>query len=184
MTIVATAGTRIDDVSLTLTRGAAIAGVIRDTAGLPVLNAIVSALRLLPDATLATPVTARADDRGAYRIFGLGAGSYVVSASRPPTVAQGDIAELSAEAIDRKLEALRARRATAAGPPSQPQISPAETTSTYVPVFHPQAYSRQMLLALRWRMETIAPERTSCWIGCSPWRSTAPCRAHPQARRS
>ena len=138
--LVATAGTRIDDVSLTLTRGAAIAGVIRDTTGLPVLNAIVSAFQLLPDATLAAPVTARADDRGAYRIFGLAAGSYVVSASRPPTVAQGDIAELTAEAIDRKLEALRARRAPTAGPAQQPQI-PAETTSTYVPVFHPQSYS-------------------------------------------
>jgi len=139
--IVLTAGSRILDLSLTLMHGAAIAGTIRNADGAPVNGATVSAFRVLPDETLSAAVTASSDDRGAYRIFGLTAGTYVVSASMPVPAGRGEIVEMTADAIDRKLAALRARRAPTPQSSSPPASAPPAATTTLAPVFHPRAFS-------------------------------------------
>jgi hypothetical protein len=79
-----------------LVPGAVITGVVTDTEGRPEQGVLVSASsyrliggdgerRLVPAAGRAT------DDRGAYRIFGLPAGEYVVVAEGPPGVGQPGI---------------------------------------------------------------------------------------------
>lgn len=74
-------------VTLALPRGAVITGVMTDADGLPAQGVQVTALtrryvgalgnpRILPAGTTASPT----DDRGVYRIFGLPAGEYMVTA--------------------------------------------------------------------------------------------------------
>jgi len=71
-------------VTLTLVKGGVITGKALDSAGRPLVGATITALRVRDDAgkTLSVPIgggTASSDDRGVYRIYGLDAGSYVVS---------------------------------------------------------------------------------------------------------
>lgn len=140
--LVLTEGASITNVSLTLTHGAAIAGAVHDATGVAVPGAKVSATRILPDGSLGGVTSVTTDDRGSYRVFGITAGDYVVSATFPASTpgASADMAELTVTEIDRKLEALRMRRAavpvTAAAPPPA-----AIATSRFVPVFHPRAFS-------------------------------------------
>jgi hypothetical protein len=133
-------GDRLADVTLVVTRGAAIGGTVRDTTSAPVAGAPVSVFRMLPDGTLAAAGTATSDDRGAYRLFGLTAGNYLVSAL-PIARGAGDATDLGSEAIDRKLAALKARGGGApAGPqPSTPRVPVGMTT--FAQVFHPRAFS-------------------------------------------
>jgi len=79
-------GQWILDIRVTLTRPGSISGAVIDERGEPVVGAYVRVLAQVPVAGgtqwLAGPV-AQTDDRGAYRIAGLGPGRYVVSV---PTV--------------------------------------------------------------------------------------------------
>jgi len=67
--------------TLTMTRGAAIEGVVSDAAGDPVWNVVVSALEPQPDGKPKTIAQSRTDDLGRYRLHSLPAGDYVVSAA-------------------------------------------------------------------------------------------------------
>jgi len=137
------AGQRVTGLTLTLVRGAAISGVIRDPGGEAIFGVTVSAMRVLPDGTLTTAATIPSDDRGAYRLFGLPAGDYYVSAAHS-RISGNEVIEPSVDQIDRRLAALRARRARptlsarAPAPASAPEPLP---TSSFAPVFHPQAFS-------------------------------------------
>ncbi len=71
---------------LRLTRGAVITGIVTDFDNQPASGANVRALRyemVQGERRLADAGSATTDDRGAYRIFGLAAGDYLVAASTP-----------------------------------------------------------------------------------------------------
>ena len=132
---------RMTDVTIVLTRGAALGGTIQDTAGAPVAGASITALRALPDGTLTSAGTATSDDRGRYRIFGLTAGSYLVGALPDASRGRGESVELDSDEIDRRLAVLRARLSTgrSTAPPGGPRDP--VVTSSAVRVYHPRAFS-------------------------------------------
>ncbi len=140
--IVLAEGGRLTDIAVTITHGAAIAGTVRDELGVPALGIVVSAFRVLPGNSLSTAVTAVVDDRGAYRIFGLAAGDYIVSASKT-LGGLGEIGAMSAAEIDRKLAALAARRPGRGAAPPRPQAEtpPPSRATSFAPVFFPRAFS-------------------------------------------
>ena len=75
---------RRTEANITLSRGAAITGVLLDDRGEPVPNAGVSALRPGDGDGLTRPLTvarATTDERGGFRLWGLAAGEYVVEAA-------------------------------------------------------------------------------------------------------
>jgi protocatechuate 3,4-dioxygenase beta subunit len=86
--IAVTAGARINDVTLVLSRGLAVTGTIVDRAGEPVQGMTIQALRLGTGAAQRRAVLAGAlvggsrqtDDRGRYRVLGLLPGTYVIAA--------------------------------------------------------------------------------------------------------
>ena len=72
------------EANISLPRGAAITGVLLDDRGEPMRNAGVSVSRPPDEETLTRPFTvarATTDERGAFRLWGLPAGEYVVEAS-------------------------------------------------------------------------------------------------------
>ncbi len=97
--LVVARGQLVDNVTMSLTGGSAMAGRIVDEHGEPLEGVTVRVLQLrsLGDRTAAlSPANARArqtDDRGMYRIYGLLPGRYLLSASTdagpPPTAAAG-----------------------------------------------------------------------------------------------
>jgi hypothetical protein len=133
-------GQHVTNLSIVMTHGAAIAGVIRDNKGLPLSNARVSITRRLPDGTLAPALTATSDDRGHYRIFGLAPGEYLVTATQSSLIATTAGAPTTAE-MDATLAALRARRAggrpAGASTPALPEIR----SVNLAPVFFPGVLS-------------------------------------------
>jgi hypothetical protein len=85
-------GQHVTGIRLTLTRGAAVSGTLRDARGRPVPGVTVSALRLgysyAGERRLAAEAmgsSAVTDDRGMYRAWGLRPGDYVVMAARAPS---------------------------------------------------------------------------------------------------
>jgi protocatechuate 3,4-dioxygenase beta subunit len=86
--ITVTSGARVDDVTLTLSRGLAVTGTIVDRNGEPVQGVSVQALRLSRSGDRQRAVLAGAqvggnrqtDDRGQYRVLGLLPGTYVIAA--------------------------------------------------------------------------------------------------------
>ncbi len=76
---------KVEGLTLTLVRGAVIAGAIRDERGQPIDGATVQVLRYRvmngERRLMGSGVGERTDDRGTYRIFELEPGEYVVAAS-------------------------------------------------------------------------------------------------------
>jgi uncharacterized protein (DUF2141 family) len=133
-------GQHIADLTVRLARGAVITGRVADRAGRPVSLVQVVAVR----AELASGPggTARTsgdvfltDDRGAYRIYGLEPGTYLVAAL-PGNMALGDLEPHSAVEIDAAFAALKARSTIA---PAAPRTSGPPPPVTYVmpPFFVP-----------------------------------------------
>ena len=85
-------------VMIRMWRGAAIGGIVLDHNGQPAVGATVRALRYAVQNGERKPVAGRAsattDDRGAYRIYGLAPGDYVVGASARPDFFASDRREL------------------------------------------------------------------------------------------
>src|ERR1035437_4674669 len=80
------AGATVGGIEVRVPKGAAISGRITDQFGDPVELAIVSAMRIVPSGgrTATVPqATNLTDDLGEYRLGGLPAGSYLVSAAMP-----------------------------------------------------------------------------------------------------
>jgi protocatechuate 3,4-dioxygenase beta subunit len=83
-----TAGARVNDVTLVLSRGLAVTGTIVDRAGEPLQGMPVQALQLSTSSERRRAILAGAlvggdrqtDDRGRYRILGLQPGTYVIAA--------------------------------------------------------------------------------------------------------
>ncbi len=131
--------------TLRLPRGAVIAGVVTDEQGMPAAGVAVSAMtyrfvggerRLVPAGLTTSP----SDDRGAYRIFGLPAGEYVIIAQVRQTGPQtGALQVLSAEEVRRALAAVRDPSAQLARPGTAPSAASDEPRRTVAlaPVFYP-----------------------------------------------
>ena len=126
-------GQRLTDLTVPLARGAVITGRVSDRNGQPVSLVQVVAVR----AELANErgATARetsdvflTDDRGAYRIYGLEPGTYLVAAL-PGSATLGDLEAMSAAEVDAAFATLKAKAGmpAAARKPSAPP-----PTATYV----------------------------------------------------
>jgi hypothetical protein len=139
--IVLAAGQHIANVSVTMARGAAIGGSVRQPTGEPAADTEVTVYRVPPgggEQTLVETVAVVTDDRGAYRAYGLMPGAYVVAAllSRGRT---SDVAAVATAEMDRVLEALR-RRTIVTAPSARPEAPPVPASSgsyTTAPVFYP-----------------------------------------------
>jgi hypothetical protein len=94
-------GQDLRDIVIRLPRGAVIKGTLRDQNGEPVagvtINAIKPTVATTASSTLPAAVT---DDRGAYRIFGLTPGEYLVAATFRAQ-GSGAIAVPSTDDVDR-----------------------------------------------------------------------------------
>jgi len=155
-------------VGIALPRGAVITGTVRDDFGRPVPEVVVSAMRYtfsaqtgqralqaasigssgqlvsgyLPDSFPGTAVT---DDRGIYRIYGLAAGEYIVSASaRASTISiltSTDVYQISDVDVRRARQLLQGPGAAQA--PDSAARPAGSSRVDYAPVYHPNAIARQ-----------------------------------------
>jgi len=147
-TPVAVADGQRQRVTLRIPRGSVITGTVLDPEGQPMRGVLVSALtyRFVPGVGERRLVSAGApssatDDRGEYRIFGLPAGGYVISAGVEQfSVSSLDIRVVPAGEIQ---QALSERQG---GPPQAPAQSPSAATTkaneprrtvAYAPVYYP-----------------------------------------------
>jgi hypothetical protein len=139
------AGQRVD-VAMALSRGGALAGTITGSNGEPLVQAQVRAMRVTTNAgirSFAQTGYAMTDDRGAYRLFNLVPGEYVIAA----TANASDLgtAERTLAEVALFEEALaRARQTTTSGTlPPAIQVSvpgpvpPAGQPAVYAPVYYP-----------------------------------------------
>lgn len=131
------------NVQIVMTRGAVVTGVIRDAGGDPIPDLLVFAidtLKRLDDvaAAIRSEVGRRSaavttDDRGAYRIFDLAPGEYLVAAVAMNSQSN-DLQRPSVAEIDRILGSLQ-RSTAPVGPGGQPP--PSLRKATLSPVFYP-----------------------------------------------
>ncbi len=92
-------GSASTGLNLRMARGSVIAGVLVDQNGEPFSGATVNAMRNMfvgsGQRTLFPAASAQTDDRGQYRIWGLAAGDYVVSASVGSHIGRRDDADIA-----------------------------------------------------------------------------------------
>lgn len=132
-------GQALTGIDITMTRGAVLAGTVTDD-GAPIPGVLVRVSQyrttdgqrtLVPVPQAGSPTSVLTDDRGAYRIFGLPAGEYVVSAA-PRPLANGDIRQMTPADIQSVRQAMQAANAAAAAP-----VRPEAVTVTYASVYYP-----------------------------------------------
>jgi protocatechuate 3,4-dioxygenase beta subunit len=155
-------------VSMTLYRGSVLSGAIRDEQGAPLPGVVVTALRFAVStmtgerqlqaarigsaqtmvqnyAADAFPGTAATDDRGAYRIFGLAPGEYVLAAAvRPPRgspMVATDIRQVSRADVQRAEQLLRATGSAMPVGPVPAESGGAPVRVDYAPVYYPASFS-------------------------------------------
>ena len=133
-------GQRVEDVVVRLSRGAVIAGQLRDGAGEPVPAVQVAALRVdFARGTSPAPVaqTTMTDDRGAYRLFGLMPGKYAIVSTR--SVTSGELSRPTAADLDAALTELQAREGRPSPSAGRPPIEPARRWPTVgvAPIYYP-----------------------------------------------
>lgn len=129
---------RVHNLQWRMSRGSVITGRIVDEFGQPAQGARVSVQQvrvvngertLVPVPLVTTILGEVVDDRGVYRLFGLPAGDYVVSAT-PRSIGTGDIRRMT----DAEIQAAR----QAVQQPSSPLAPvPPSTTLGFSPVFFP-----------------------------------------------
>jgi len=148
---------RMADVALRLQRGGVLSGRITDENGEPAFGVSIRLLQVrtqfgerayVPVSTVGTS-TDTTDDRGAFRLFGLPPGEYVVSAS--PRTPAGEIRAMTEQEIREVMQAVQQQQqaaAQAAQPTSipgqnaapTPQPAPSDVdkvTVAFTPVFYP-----------------------------------------------
>jgi hypothetical protein len=141
-------GAKVADVAVRLPRGAVITGMVVDEHGLPAYGAQVRVMqyrmqqgeRVLMPVVGGGPFSESADDRGMYRLYGLPAGEYVVTAA-PRVTLTGEVQAMSDAEIRAALQALQQpQQPGAVSPPPAPAPAPERdmgTTVAYAPVFYP-----------------------------------------------
>jgi Carboxypeptidase regulatory-like domain len=156
-------GQQMTGLSMRLTRGSVVSGVIVDQNGDPFAGGTVSAMRNAytgSGRTLVQAASAQTDDRGHYRIWGLPAGDYVVSASTGfgSPIRDTEIARLTDADIKRALSEVAAGSTQPGGASTASSTSePRARTVGYAPVFYPgtPVASQAMTIKL-----AVAEERT------------------------
>lgn len=131
----------VDDVRITLRKGAVLTGVVTDNAGTPSPSLQVTVFRVTESRyeNAGDDVT---DDRGVYRVYGLQPGDYIVAAAPRPTGA-GDMGVRSEREVDALLTALERRGSgsiTAARPGeigADAVIAARERTYSFAQVYYP-----------------------------------------------
>ncbi len=139
------AAQHLDDVTIALAQGAVISGLVRSPSGEPSSDLNVRAVPVDGQTGLST-ASAVTDDRGAYRIYGLTPGTYVVSAA-----VSAPVTSSFTQASDAQLDAILAKlRGGAPGPPAAAAASAAPVAApsaaaggggaaryTYAPIYYP-----------------------------------------------
>lgn len=134
-------GQQLSNLTIALARGAVITGTVTDD-GQPIPGVLVRVSQfrmaggertLVPVAQTGGPTSAQTDDRGAYRIFGLPAGEYVVSAS-PRPLAGGDVRQMTPADIQSVRQAIQTMSSAATNPATRP---PDPVTVAYTNVYYP-----------------------------------------------
>ena len=138
-TAIALAAGQHATIALSIFKGAALSGVLRDASGAPVPGVDVRVIdaRTLANPPDATPAEiASTDDRGVYRLFGLLPGEYVVMAL--PSAPGSEIGSPSTIELDRLLAELASKSRGGATTPggAAPPSAPARAVS-FGPVFYP-----------------------------------------------
>ena len=132
--IALTAGQRVD-VTMTMFKGAVLAGVVRDSAGRPLASVPVEAVDLQRRGQISlggsSVIAYSTDDRGVYRIYGLLPGEYLVSAAPLPGLS-GGLSMRSAADTDKLLAALAQKTGAAPAP-----LAVVDTPARFAPIFHP-----------------------------------------------
>jgi hypothetical protein len=144
------------DVSIALTRGAVIGGVVRDGHGRPLAGADVGLLPAgMSDSALAffTPQPVTTDDRGEYRLFGVPPGQYYVAAVVQNLMMSSIAGRRSIEENDALLAALQSRGAGAgAAAPTAPgktiEPLPLGPAASFAPVFYPDTPRADAAIAI------------------------------------
>jgi hypothetical protein len=136
-------GEHLTGLTVRLWRGGVVAGVVRDESGAPVEGVPVRAVSARRPAnrtvlTLSNNDEATTDDRGAFRIFGLEPGTYLVEA-RPSAGGLAPLVAPSDAEVEASLAALRGRRAGggAAPPPAGASSLSDPKPFAYSPVYYP-----------------------------------------------
>lgn len=139
-------GESIENLVVTLWRGAAISGIVRDEFGTPVSGVGVTAFPARPvrGATVQTlnnnPTTT--NDLGEFRIFGLEPGTYIVGAT-PSSGSGGAMIAMNDAEVDRALAVIRSGQRSAQ--PSQPvQDQQASPPFDYAAVYFPGTSTRSL----------------------------------------
>ena len=138
-TAIALAAGQRSSIRLTMFKGAAITGTLRDSAGLPVagIDVRIIDVRTLAALDNAPPEVTTTDDRGVFRIYNVLAGEYVIVAL--PGSAGTEIGAPSSMDMDTTLAALAARErgGNVASPTSLPIPALASRSISFAPVFYP-----------------------------------------------
>lgn len=129
-------------ITVKITRGAVITGVVRDARGEPFRGVrvavsqyqFINGERRLSSAGGSVDPT---DDRGQYRIFGLEPGEYFVHVDRAIVGVYRNLRQTTAEDIAAAQQDLRATGARSAAPSPAAAAEPSQPDMGYAPVFYP-----------------------------------------------
>lgn len=148
-------GQQITGLTLRMPRGAVITGIVTDQNGDPMSGASVTAMRYVyagsGQRTLLPTAPSTADDRGHYRIWGLAAGEYVISANvgtAQALRADQEITRTTDADVKRALSELNT--GTAAGGQGSSVAIPRATKRTvgYAAVYYPGTFSAPQATAI------------------------------------
>ena len=156
---------QLTSLTVRMTRGSVISGILADQNGEPSSGANVQAMRHAfagsGQRTLVPVGSAISDDRGQYRIWGLPAGDYVVSARAgivSPMGSDAEIARLTDADIKRAMSDVSGGTAQPGGAPITPADPGARSrTVGYAPVFYPGTPVAAQAVAIKLG---VAEERT------------------------
>jgi uncharacterized GH25 family protein len=157
-------------------RGAVIAGIVRGPDGEPLRNATVRALRYEREngfRRLESVADTQTDDRGAYRVFGLEAGDYLISAQ--PNISEPSYQkrmEADANLVERAIAA-----ATVTGPPRSASV-PAISVSIPAPRESGFEFAESVYLPTYAPSSPTVPAATTITVTGSEERSAVDIRAH------
>ncbi len=168
-------GSQRIDVDIAMMRGGAIAGVIVDARGEPLAQAQVRALRVSMDSGVRRVQQvggAVTDDRGAYRMYNLVPGEYLLTATPAANdITAAERARADGAAFDEALD--RARRGTGPLPPavqvtapvSRPPMQPPGFVATYYP--GTPAVSSATTLTVEPDSERLGVDFSVAWVRAS-----------------
>ena len=136
-------GQHLTNLNIRLTRGSVISGVLVDQNGEPFSGAQVSAMQNRfagsGQRTLIPAASAQTDDRGQYRIWGLAAGDYVISANAGlvSQMRDNEIARLTDADIKRAMSEIASGTPRPGVPSSNTDPAARPRTVGYASVFYP-----------------------------------------------